>query len=133
MVSNFRALHSCSSHYPSTAASTIYNITINSALSISYTLVSFTIVYQHNAEREEAREGVRYNRTFRGLCSGSFINGNRFMNIFLWFFNLCDRFNKKTYYFNKLVVIILQFITTPSFFSLDRFALAIPYFFLFDL
>ena len=62
----------------------------------------FTIGYQHNAEREEAREGVRYNRTFRGLCSSRLTNGNRFMNIILWFCNLCDRFNKKTYYFQQV-------------------------------
>ena len=51
---------------PSAEASTIYDITINSASSISYTLVASTIVSQNTDEREEVIEGGRYNRLARG-------------------------------------------------------------------
>ena len=47
------ALHFSSSISPSTAASTISNITPNSDSPISYTLVNSTIGSQHTAERRE--------------------------------------------------------------------------------
>ena len=31
-------------------------------------MVTYTIVYQHTAKREVAREGGQYNRIFRGYC-----------------------------------------------------------------
>ena len=50
-VSTCRALHFYSSASRSTEVSTIYDITINSASSSSYTLVASTVVYHHNAEK----------------------------------------------------------------------------------
>ena len=77
-VSTCRALHLSSCISPSAAASTIYDIALNSASSIS-------IGYQHIAEREEATEGGIYKRLTRGYCSGSFTNGKICHNRSLWF------------------------------------------------
>ena len=76
-VSTCRAIYFSSSISPSAAASTVSDITLNSASSTSYTSVTSTIGSQHTTEREEAREGGRYNRIFRGYCSGSLPNRKR--------------------------------------------------------
>ena len=91
IVSTFRALHFSSCIYSSTAASTFSGITPYSASSIS-------IVYQHMSEREEDREGGRYNRITRVYCSDRLSNGKRRLQKSLWFYKGCNRFNKKTYY-----------------------------------
>ena len=93
--STFRSLHFSSCISPSAAASTISNITLKSASSIS-------IGSQHTAEREEARERGRYNKLTRVYCSGRLPNGKRCLNRSLWFCKGCNRFNKKTYYFQQV-------------------------------
>ena len=97
-IYTFCSLHFYSSVYPSTEASTIYNITLNIDLLLAYTLVTSTIEYQHTDVKEVAREVGRYNMTPRGYCNGRFPNGNICLNRTLWFCNGCYRFNKKTYY-----------------------------------
>ena len=58
---------------PSTDTSTISNITLKSASSVSYTLVTSTIVSQNNAEREEVRKLGRYNFLTIGYYSHFFL------------------------------------------------------------
>ena len=64
---------------------------INSASAIS-------IGYQHIAEKEEAKQGERYNSLTRGSCSGKLPNGNICLHVSLLFCKGCSRFNKKVYY-----------------------------------
>ena len=87
-VSTCRALHFYSCTYPSAAVSTISDMTLNSASTIS-------IGSEHISEKEESKQGGRYNRLTRGYCSGKFTNGNICLQRSLWFCNGCNRFNKK--------------------------------------
>ena len=75
-VSTCRVLHFSSCISPSAAVSTISDMTLNSASTIS-------IVYQHFSKKEEAKQGGRYNRLTRGYCSGKLPNGNRCLQISL--------------------------------------------------
>ena len=102
-VSTCRALHFYSSIYPSAVVRKLYEITLSSASSISYTSMVYTIGYQHIAEIEEHIYGGRYNRQFRGYCSGRLNNGKICFKRTLWFCNGCDRFNNKTYYCQQVV------------------------------
>ena len=77
--------------YPSAAVSTILDMTLNSASTIS-------IGSQHIAEKEEAKQGGRYNSLTRGYCSGKLPNGNICLQRSLWFCKIYHRFNKKVYY-----------------------------------
>ena len=92
----------CTSSFSSISAyaesSTISDITLSSASSISYTLVTSTIGYQHTSKNEEARKGGIYDWLFRGYCSDKLINLKRRLTRNLWFFNGCSRFNNNTYY-----------------------------------
>ena len=63
-VSTCRALHFSSCIYPSAAVSTISEMTLNSASSIC-------IGSHHISEKEEAKQGGRYNRLTRGYCKGT--------------------------------------------------------------
>ena len=56
IVCTCRVLQFSISSYPFTEVSTIYDITINRASSLDYTLVTSTIGSQHTAEKEGARE-----------------------------------------------------------------------------
>ena len=60
------ALHFSSCISSSSVVSTISDMTLNSASSIS-------IGSQHIAKKEEAKQGGRYNRLTRGYCSGKFL------------------------------------------------------------
>ena len=61
IVSTCHILHFYSRDSPSAGVRTISNITINSDSALAYNLVTSTIGYQHNAEKEEAIEGDIYN------------------------------------------------------------------------
>ena len=88
----FCSLYFFSSSSTYVAARTMYDITLNSSLSISYTSVTSTIGSQYTAEREEARERGIYNRLDRGYCSRRFSNGNICPKRSLLFFNGCAGF-----------------------------------------
>ena len=95
-IHTFCALHLSSSDSPSAATSTIFNITLNSASSISYTLVISTIGSQNNAEVEEDIYVGKYKCITRGYCSHMLPNGKRLLKISLCFLKGFTRFNKKT-------------------------------------
>ena len=88
---------------PSTEVRNISNITLNSASSISYNLVTSTVEYQNTAEIKEAIQGGIYKRIARGYCSGRLTNGKIFLKRNFSFYNDCDRFNKKTYHCQQVV------------------------------
>ena len=89
----------------SVAARTIYNITLNSALSISYTLETYIIVYHHTSKEEESREGGKYNRLTAGYFSGRV----SIMEIYA----SREASTRIHTIANKLSVIVLQHIMTP--------------------
>ena len=64
-VSTCSAINCFQFHSPSTQGSTIYDLTINRASLSSYTFVESTIGSHHTAEKEESKEGGRYNTTIR--------------------------------------------------------------------
>ena len=97
-----RELHLFSSASPSTDIGTISDITLNSASSFAYTLVTSTIGSQYTDEKEEAREGGIYNRITSDYCNLMLRNVNRCPKRTLWFCNSCSRFNKKTYYYQQV-------------------------------
>ena len=80
----------------------IYDITINSASLLDYTLATSTNGSQHTAEKEGDIEGGIYNRTTRGYCNVRLTNGQICLNMTLWFYNVYTRFNKNTYYFQQV-------------------------------
>ena len=86
-----RALHFSSCIYPSALVRTIYDMTLNSASSIS-------LEYRNISKKEESKEGGRYNRLARGYCSWKLDNGNICLDRSLWFCKGCNRFNRKVYY-----------------------------------
>ena len=86
--STCRALHFSSCISPSAAVSTISNMTLNSASTIS-------IGSEHISKKEESKQGGRYNRLTRYYCSGKLPNVNRCLQRSLWFCMGCNRFNKK--------------------------------------
>ena len=69
-VSTFRALKFSICINPSSAASTVSNMTLNSASTVS-------IFSEPTYEKEEAKDGWRYNRFGRGYCSGKLTNVKR--------------------------------------------------------
>ena len=80
-----RSLKFSTSIYPSAAVSTIYDLTQNSV--------------SHFAEKQKAKIRGGYNRITRGYCSRKLPNGNRCLQISLWFCNGCNGFrNKRVYY-----------------------------------
>ena len=94
--STCRALHFSIYVSPSAAVRTIFDMTLNSASSIS-------IGSQHIAQKEEAKQGGRYNRLTRCYCSGKLPNGKRCLQIRLWFCKGCNGFNNKRVYYCQQV------------------------------
>ena len=94
-IYNLCAIHFYGCIYPSAAARNICDIT-------QYSASSIYIGYQNIAEKEEAREGGRYNRLTRGYCPGRLTNGKRRLKRSLWFCKECNSFNKQMYYFRQV-------------------------------
>ena len=89
-------------------------MTLTSASSIS-------IGSQHIAEKEEAKQGGRYNRLTRDCCSRKLPNGNRCSREAFGFARDVIGSISRCTIVDKFVVNILKCIMTPSFVSLDMF------------
>ena len=80
-----------------------------------------TIGSQPISEKEEDREGGRYNRTTRGYCSGKLPNGKDASIEAFGFARDAIGPTRRCTIVNNFIVIVLKYIMIPSFVSLDMF------------
>ena len=132
-VSICSALYFYSSASCSTEVSTIFYMTLNSALSSTYTAVAYIIGFPHTYEEKGDRNLGRYNSTTRGTFNGESHNGNIcqiYASIEPFGFEMDVLGSKRrSTTVKKFSMTALQHILTPSFITVDMFALVVPYLF----